>query len=607
MTSTPELSRRRRLLRPLLALVLAGAAGAGAGGAGAAPSAADAYVAQAHAALARGDGIAAEMALRKAISAGLPRDAAAARMGEAYLDQSDFRRARDWLAPKAFTRAEAPHGHRVLGRLEMAQGRFVEAGAAFDAALRLTPNDSRLWVDIARLRYAGGQHLQAIDAANRAVQLDPGNVRALEFRGLLVRDQHGLVAALPWFEAALKFKPDDTVLLGEYAATLGELGRVRQMVTVTRRMIELEPRNPRAFFLQSVLAARAGNTPLARRLLARAGPNLSAIPAALELQGLLEFEAGNSNVAVELFGLLSRRQPQNRTARLLLARALDTAHDRRQLIAQFAPDVTRADASPWLLTLVARAHEDLGQRDRAAPLLERAARAGAVPVLAVAEPDPLGVLALRYGDAPGEASAAVPFVRQLLAAGRLADAAAIAEKVRAAAPGSADAQMLAGDLRMVRGDYSGAVDAWRVAGAVRLGDDLMLRLVDASLRSGRADQAELFVHGVLANNPRNRTALRLAAGFAARRGDWAAASKILGWLARTGSAADARLQSDLAFALARGGAREGAVSAGETAYRLQRAAPTATQAWATALDGSNPNLSKALLVKSAALNAAATH
>lgn len=599
MTSTPDKPWRRRLL-PALALVLVAGAGAGR----AAPSAADALVAQAHAALARGDGIAAEMALRKAIAAGLPREAAAARMGEAYLDQSDFKRARLWLAPKAFTPAEAPHGYRVLGRLEMAQGNLVAAGAAFDAALRLAPGDSRLWVDIARLRYDGGQHLQAIDAADRAVRLDPANVRALEFRGLLVRDQYGLAAALPWFESALKLKPDDTALLGEYAGTLGELGRAKEMLTATRRMIELEPHSPRAFFLQSVLAARAGNIPLARRLLARAGANLSAIPAALELQGLLELEAGNGNLAVELLDLLSRRQPQNRTARLLYAKAISATHDPRQFVTLFAPDAQRADASPWLLTLVGRAYEDLGERDRAAPLLDRAARAGAVPVLAVAETDPIGVLALRYADAPGEASAAIPYVRKLLAEGRLADAAAISERVRAMVPGSADAQLLAGDLRMSRGDYAGAFEAWRIAGAVRLGDDLLLRMVDASLRTGRADQAEILVRGVLANSPRNRTALRLAAGFAARRGDWAEAVRALDYLARTGGASDARLQADLAFALARNGDDRSALSAGETAYRLQRGSGTGAEAWATALGRSNTSLSNALMVKTRALGAA---
>jgi len=596
MISTPDCRWLGRLV-PVIALALAASAG------GAGQGRADSYVRQARVALARGDGIAAEMALREAMAAGLPQQAVAAEMGEAFLDQSDLGKAREWLGAGTFTSAQAPRGYRVLGQLELLEGNLAAAGRAFDAALRLTPRDSALWLDIARLRYAGGQHLQAIAAADDAVRLDPASVRALEFRGMLVCDQYGLAAALPWFEAGLKRQPDDVALLGEYAATLGEMGRARQMLTVTRRMIELEPKSPRAFYLQAVLAARAGNIPLARSLIARAGPALLRIPAALELQGLLELAAGNANQAVELLDLLARRQPQNRTAQALLARAVDAAGDRRQFVTRFAADAARADASPWLLTLVGRAYEDLGERDRAAPLLDRAARAGPAPVVPVAEGVPLGVLALRYADAPAEAGNAVPYVRQLISSGRLADAAAIAERVRGLAPGSADAQMLAGDLRLVRGDHAGAVEAWRMAGAVRLGDDLLLRLADAYLRAGRPGDAQRLVRGVLLATPRSRTALRLAASLAAQGGDWTSAAHILGWLGRTGGAADARVQAELAVALQRSGDEAGARIAGERAYRLQRAAAPGAEAWAAALGRSNPDLAGALMEKSRAASA----
>jgi len=521
----------------------------------------DATMAQAHAALARGDGIAAEMALRKAMAAGASRDAVAARMGEAYLDQGDMEKAREWLGPGRFVPNEEAHGFRVLGRLEMAEGHLAAAGQAFDAALKRTPNDSRLWVDIARLRYAGGEQVQAIAATERAVALDPANVRALEYRGLLVRDQLGLTAALPWFEAGLKAKPDDLALLGEYAATLGELGRARQMVTVTRRMLELDPKNGRGFFLQAVLAARAGNVDLARALIGRAGA-AAETPAGLLLFGTLELQSGNANHAADLLERLSALQPDNRAARLLLARAIAATGDRRALIDRFESEALRPDASPYLQTLVARALEDLGQRDRAAPLLDRAARADAVPVL------PLPA----YGDGPPAQ------VRQFLTAGNLGEADALASRLRNAAPGSADAQRLDGDVRFARGDLAGAVEAWRAAASVSLTDDLLLRFVDAFLKAGRPDDAERLVTGVLATSPRDRAALRLSSGLAARRGDWAQAAAVLDYLARSGSAADARIQSDLAFARLNRGDLAGARQAAEQAFRLQRASPAASRA-----------------------------
>lgn len=565
MARWPDQRRKpfgKRRLAAALALTLSlamsapGSAGQGQG------ELADGFVHDAHVALARGDGIAAEVSMRKAIEAGLARDAAAARMGEAYLDQGDLAKAREWLGPGQFSPAEAAHGWRMLGRLEMADHHLPAAGRAFDRALQLTPQDSRLWVDIARLRYSGGEQLQAIAAADRAVALDPGNARALEFRGLLVRDQFGLAAALPWFEAGLKAHPGDLPLLDDYAATLGELGRAQDMLVITRRMIALDPFNPRAFFLQAILAARAGNVPLARTLLSRAGPAIAQVPAAMLLQGALELQAGNANVAAALLDRLARQQPRNARVRLLLARALYASGDRRQLLDRFADEARQADASPYLLTLLGRAYEELGQRDLAAPLLDRAALAGEAP----------------FAGTPSGASGNADGI------------------------GFAGAQTLAGDERLAVGDLSGALESYRRAASVRLTDALLLRLVETQVRAGSWSEAERLVTNVLSGSPCNRTALRFAADFAARKGDWARAAHLLEFLAATGSGTDARLQADLSLARLRSGDGAGARSAGERAYRLQRAAPASAQAWSMALGGATADtaLARALLEKARA-------
>ncbi|MFX8418090.1 hypothetical protein ABTL59_19520, partial [Acinetobacter baumannii] len=85
---------------------------------------------------------------------------------------------------------------------------------------------------------------------------------------------------------------------------------------------EVDPKNPRPLFLQAVLAARAGKVDLARAILLRTGNALRDMPAAILLNGVLEYRAGNVNLAVELFGRLARMQPDNLQVRLLLARAL---------------------------------------------------------------------------------------------------------------------------------------------------------------------------------------------------------------------------------------------------------------------------------------------
>jgi uncharacterized protein HemY len=139
-------------------------------------------------------------------------------------------------------------------------------------------------------------------------------------------------------------------------------------------------------------------------------------------------------------------------------------------------------------------------------------------------------------------------------------------------------------VRLLRGDLAGAVEGYRRAGAVRLSDDLMLRLVEAYVRTGQGGAARQLVGGMLATSPRNRTALRLAAGFAAEEGNWWLAAQVLRWLRQTGDARDARLLADLAAAEARTGNAAAAREAAVAAVRLQRAAPTATRALGELVD-----------------------
>ena len=576
MTSTPE-PRRRGWLAGALALSLAA-------GAQAAPGAND--LAAAQAALARGDGIAAEAALNRALAAGAQRAQVASAMGEAWLEQGELRQARAWLSG-GFAPGTELHGYRMLGRLERAEGNLAAAGAAYDAALRVAPRDAALWVDIARLRYAGGAQRQAIEAADEALRCDPRHPRALELRGQLVRDRFGPSAALAWFEAGLAAAPDDPGLLGEYAATLGELDRASDMLAVTRRLLAVAPGNGRAFYLQAVLAARAGDGALARGLLNRMPDDLRDSPAGLLLQGALELEAGNFTIAIDLFDRLTRLQPANARAQELLARAMTEAGSRDELLARFAPLAQRADASPYLLTLVARAFEDSGRRDLAAPLLDRAARAGAPPLV------PIGNSG---ADAQGR-------VRALIAAGQAGAAAELAESARAANPGSGDAQALAGDAQLAQARPGEALQRYRLALEVRLSPGLLTRMLAALGAAGQPGEQGALAAGWFAGNPASPIGMRLAAALAAARSDWDAAATLLEGARSRGGERDALLLADLSLAQLRAGESDAALATARRAYSLAPGSAAVSQAYGMVLaaDRRTARAARILLTKARAI------
>ena len=578
-------------LTPLLALaILIGLAGPG----GADATQADVQLAKGNAALSRSDGVAAEIAFKAALKAGAAKERVAAGIGEALLGQGKGVEARAWLGPAQFSASEQVHGLRMLSRLEIADGNLPQARQALDRVLALGPGNpavsAEVWVDYAQLLYRSGAQLQSIDAVEKALAADPSNVRALEFRGLMVRDQFGPAAALPWFEAALLRSPNDAVLLGGYAATLGDLGRVKQMLAVTRRMIDIGAAAPRAFFMQAVLAARAGNMPLARAMLNRAGKGLAGVPAAQQLDGVLQLESGNALLAIQSLDPLATSQPQNERAQLLLARAMLAAGQQQKLVDRFADLARRDGAPPNLLLVVGRALEDLGRREEAAGFLDRAA--APMPARLAIVPQYAESLSLRAGDGAGQAAADV---RRLLAIGQTGEAMAIAERLGAAATGMSAAQTLLGDARYAAGKYNGAVDAYGQSAKIRYDDALLTRFVLAAAKTGRRDIAATLATQYLRANPQSREAARLAADYAASSGDWQRAVALLEHLRMTGGQRDVRLLSDLAYAQIRSGEAKSAEANAARAWQLQRSSPLAGAVWRTALkaQGRTDPLSKA--------------
>ena len=568
--STPD--RRYRSILAAACLLLAGIVPAQADS-----GALDRALAAARTALAAGDGIAAQARLREAQTAGASEDDVSALMGEALLAQGDLAKAREWLAPASFNPPTRALGFRMLGRLELRERHLPQAGAAFDRALAVAPNDPQLWTDIARLRYTGGEQAQAIQAADRALKSGPADPAALAFRALLIRNQNGLAAALPWFDAALAKTPGDVGIRADYAATLADMGHFAVALKEIRSVQKATPGDPRMFYYQAVIAARSGQSSLARRLMQRAMDKLRDVPGAMLLNAALELDAGNVNVAVELSDRLLRYQPDNLLAQHIMARAMARSGDSAAVISRFADLADRADASAYLLTVVARAYEETGRRRVAIALLKQAA----APPALLLQPLPAGadlpVLAQRYPDAPRKAADAVPYIRALLALGQNDTAAAAALKLLGGNPGAPDAYLIAGDATLARANPASALPHYQTAAAIRFGESELLRL-DRTLRAtGRSRDADMLVLAYAVENPQSLVAARLLANVRGRGGQWEQSAELLDWIGVSSGWRDASLLADLAFARLREGRADEARRLARRAVALQPASPSARQ------------------------------
>lgn len=557
---------------------------------------------EARAALSRGDPLGAEIMLHQLIEQGTPRVEVAALLGTAELEQGELVEARRWLEAGEFGDATRGEGFHALGRLEMREGRLGEAGQAFDRALESMPESPELWVDIGRLRFFGGEQVQAVDASEKAVEFGPQNPVALQFRAQLVRDAHGMQAALYWFEAALQQNPDNLDLLGDYAATLGELGRAKEMLAVIRRMTEIDQRNPRAYYLQAVLAARAGKYDLARRLLQLSNQHHRDMPAAMMLSGIIDLRGGNFASAAQEFDKLAAMQPDNRRVRLLLARALALGGNHSELVHRFGEQARLPSASPYLVTLVGRSHEALGDREQAAWFLDHAARPASRNLVAVQGVTPLDVAQQRGVE---QGSNVLSLVRGLIVAGRPAEAAQRAEAFHKRYPGSADALALAGDAHLAAKNLGKAIEYYEKSARVRRSWALTRKMIEAYRAAGRSADAERLLRAHVAGDTANAEAAFLLAALEREKG----ASQRAGLLLQHAMLVGARRDPDLLAARAAlaldNDDTDRAIRLAREAYRLQRMNPAYAQLLGEALPENEEALAKALLAKAGRLDKSA--
>ncbi len=429
-------------------------------------------------------------------------------------------------------------------RVAVRAGNLAEAGGFYDEAMALEPQNPGLWVDIARLRFRGGEHLTAIEAADYALELDPQYSPALLLRAQLVRDANGLAESLVWFEAAAAADPRNPEILSEYAATLGDLGRYKDMLQVVRELGVLSPADPKVHYLQAVLAARAGDPVLAGSLLARSGLSREGVPSAMMLDAIVNLQQGTFDTAAETLEALAERQPGNVRVNELLARALWLGGRDRALVDRYIERARHPSASPYLVMLVGRSLERMGERERALPFIERAL-----------SPVPDGLIVLE-GSTRGSGSmpAATAELRDFASAGNVAAAQRLSTVLLERAPLSGDFHSLSGDAFHIGKDHQGALEQYEVSARVRRSWPLTRKMIEAFEASGDALAAEVLLTRYIAGDPHNTEALLLFAERSAQKDDWLRAAVLLDTAIALGAGNDLtvlELRADAARGLGR--------------------------------------------------------
>jgi cellulose synthase operon protein C len=460
------------------------------------------------AALARGDGVAARLAFERARVQGVPASATAVPLAEALVLTGDVDQAERLVARAPTT----PDMLRVRGLLALRNGDTAQALTLLGQALAADPKLAATRVALARARLAAGDRDGATAEVETALAIDPKAASALVLGGNLVRDRYGLVPALRWYGRALAVVPGRLDALFERAATLGDAGRATDALEATRVLMAASPNNAQAFYLQAVIAARAGNFDLARRLMMRVGARLDGQPGAILVRAIAELQGGNLDGAIPRLRTLLTMQPGNLRARRLLGMALWRTGAHGDAIDVLRPLAEQGDG--YALMLSGRAFEALGDRAASADMLDRAAAAQPK----VPDPAAMGVL----------------------------------DDFLAANPAHPGAQRAAADRALAQGDWAAAATLY--AGLeTRLGARDPVRLANAgwaALGTGDGARALQLAEKAHAIAPMNALAAASYGAFLQRAGQNERAVSVLGKAVAL-VPGETRFREELAVALAK--------------------------------------------------------
>ncbi|HTU12805.1 MAG TPA: tetratricopeptide repeat protein [Allosphingosinicella sp.] len=532
-----------------------------------------ARIMQARVQLYLGDGAAAEGEIARARQSGATVEETAPLLAEARLLQGDAQGALREAARAG--RANTAYAQRIVGRAYMSLGDAANATTAFERALAAAPNDSDVLTDLARFRRSVGDVAGALQAVDRAVAARPRNAVALGLRGELTRGQYGLAAALPWFTRALDVDPGNVDALLERAATYADMGRMSDMLADTRKVITLTGGHSRAFYLQAVLAARAQDFELAKRLWNRTDGAYDETPAGILLISAIDFQTGNEEQAARRLAALVQQQPTNRRARRLLAAAQWRMNDPAAVVATLRPIADRPDADAYSLSLIGRAVSRTGDQDQAAVYLARAAQPqpGALAAL-----DPLGDGEFAAVRAAAEQNAddgpaQLRYASALLGRGQTGEALARARRLQAATPGAPEVHMLVGDVLGATGDFAGAAAQYRRAANLGFSEAVALRLIGALERSDQGEEAADVLSLFIQQNPASVPGLILVASQAMQDENWPEAIGIYERLRVRLGDNDATVLNNLAWAYSESGDLAAAVPLARRAWSLDRDNP----------------------------------
>lgn len=484
-----------------------------------------------------GDVFAAEVALAEGLRLGASRSEVVVPLARAVLAQGKARAFLDdpRFAPSGLSPAIQAAIHLLRAGAAADLGDAVEAMKSIHEARTLDPASPLSWTAEVPIRIRLGKFQEALDAANKALQLGGENAEALYVRGSVSHSTGKLSDALSWYSKALKVDSVHVEALVSRAGLLVDMKRFADAEADVGALLKQKPKEPRGLYLKAMLLDAKGDKAGTRLALQEVANTLDALPIEalkvrpqlLMLGGLAHHGLGQLEKAKPYLETLQRQQPGSPAAKLLARiqlkdKNLDRAIESLEGYLRAYPQDLQA------VQLLASAHMSQGRYARAAQLTQDALKQkdspevrtllGASLVGSGRLSDAVGELEAALKRDPDQHTAAAALAAIYLQAGRPARAVQLAGSLAAKKPRDPGVQNLLGTARAAVGDTAGARAAFETA--LKLDPNFLtpaIQIAQLEVAAGSFDAAAKRLDRVLVRDPKNVDAMLLHARMAERQ------------------------------------------------------------------------------------------
>lgn len=485
-----------------------------------------------------GDVVAAEVAFNEAIRLGVNRAEVVVPMAQAYLAQGKQKLVLD--QPLFAVAGLPPEVQAQVWLLRAAAsadlGDLRSALKSVEEARVLNPRSAASWLAEVGIRIRAKQFKEADAAAAQALELTPESADAWYQKGSVAHVSGNLTLTLDAYNKALLLEPKHVEARVARAGIYMDLNRLPEAQTDVDSLRSSAPQEPRAAYLQALLAERAGQPAAAQKALKDLVTLIDPVPLEfiryrpqlLMLNGLAHFGLNEPEKAKQYLEEFQKAQANTPVAKLLAQIYLTESNTNRAV--DLLEDYLRAHpADSQAMMLLGSALMSKGQHARATALMQQALQVQDSPATRTA----LGLSLIRSGQAesgmaeleaavkkdPRQVQATAALIGLYLRSNQTAKASALADNLVKQQPTNAGLINLQGIVHNQAGRSAAARAAFERASQLDPAlTAAQLNLVRLDIAANAFDGAAKRLAELLKANDKNTEAMGLNALLAERRG-----------------------------------------------------------------------------------------